>query len=199
MYSYWWSTAVYQWIVPTMPARVPAAIRDSNDFADVLDRPMRVFRREMVAASVELRIHQEQKFLRMGHFAVGPAAQPNLVCLEYPYVQLKFLGEGASVSGKKTELTVAAPCRVNPDDREYLSDVPLPLSEIYRRPAQNQHFRVESSPMGVDMKIENAAGLWPTSWHLDRILFTREPFGEGDVVIPRQELMDRLGEPVILR
>lgn len=200
MYSYWLTNKDHQWVVPYINERSPAAVKDSKDYEKILERPLRVFKREAVAASVMIRTHEGQQSFRMGQFPVSTSKeQANLICLEYPFMKLTFVGEGASLGGRKTELTVSSPCKMDPQGQESLNEVPLPFQELLRRPAQNQEFKFSDD---IDIKVDNMMGDWPRVWQLKSVEFFRDPSSQepiDKIVISQKELLEKLGEPVLIK
>ena len=201
MYSYWLTNRDYKWIVPFFNERAPAAVRESKDFEQFVERPMRVFKRELVASSVMIQTHEGQHSLSMGQFPVTTAKKENLICLEYPYMRVTFSAEVAALGGRKTQVIVAAPCKVNQKNPEMISNIPLPFGDLSRRPAQNQEFRLLDPVTPVDVRIENVFGDWPTLWHLENIEFFRDANHESAerITISSDDLRAQLGEPVSVK
>jgi hypothetical protein len=199
LYSYWLSNRDYEWIVPYMNDRAPAAVRESKDFQQIVEKPMRVFKREAVVSSILIDSHKGEQKISFGQFPVVASKGPNLICLEYPYLHLVLVGEGAAVAGKKTQVTVSAPCQVNPKNRDRVSDIPLPFEEIYRRPAQDQNFIWRGPAVDVNVLIENVYGEWPRLWELESIEFYKDSEGAGDkVVLSKSEFLKLNGEPFLI-
>lgn len=201
MYSYWLSNRNYEWVVPYMDQRAPAAVRESGKFEEVLDKPMRVFKRELVAASIDVRASDGQHGFSMGQFAVKSSGEDNLVCLEYPYMKLTFSGEGAALGGKKMQIVVSAPCNVDAKNKERISTIPLPFSELSRRPAQNQEFRLMDATSPADVRIENVFGDWPRLWQLENVEFFKDPELESEdrITISAEELRTQQGQPLYVK
>lgn len=200
LYSYWLSNRDYEWIVPYMTDRAPAAVRESKEFQEILDKPLRVFKRDVVASSIEVDQHGEKSKLSFGQFSVAASHGPNLVCLEYPYVRLSWVAEGRSVSGKKTRVWVKAPCKIHQKNSERVSDIPLPFEELYRRPAQDQSWPWQESGMDLQVDVENVFGEWPRLWELESIEFFKESDKLEDMItLSKQEIMEASGEPLLVR
>jgi hypothetical protein len=200
LYSYWLSNREYVWIVPYMADRAPAAVRESKEFQDVVEKPMRVFKREAVAASLAIDSYKGQQKLSFGQFPVTASSGPNLICLEYPYLRLVWVAEGRAVSGKKTRLLVSAPCRIHPRNHDRVSDIPLPFEELYRRPAQDQTFQWNKLDLDLEVDAENVYGDWPRLWELESIEFYKDPSGEGEVLtLAKEEFVKSTGAPILVR
>jgi hypothetical protein len=200
MYSYWLSNRDYVWIVPYMADRAPAAVRESKEFQEIVEKPMRVFKREAVASSLAIDKYKGQQKLSFGQFPVAASNGPNLICLEYPYVRLVWVAEGRAVAGKQTRLVVQAPCRIHPQNRDRVSDIPLPFDEIYRRPAQDQTFQWQKMGLDLDVEVENVFGDWPRLWELQSIEFYKDASGEGEVLsLAKEEFLKSTGAPILIR
>lgn len=183
-----------------MADRAPAAVRESKEFQDVVEKPMRVFKREAVAASLAIDNYKGQQKLSFGQFPVTASKGPNLICLEYPYLRLVWVAEGRAVSGKKTRLLVRAPCRIHPLNRDRVSDIPLPFDELYRRPAQDQTFQWHKLDLNLEVDAENVYGDWPRLWELESIEFYKDPSGEGEVLsLAKEEFVKSTGGPILIR
>ncbi len=199
-YSYWMSNRDFEWIVPYMNDRAPAAIRESKDFQQILDKPMRVFKRETIISSISLESHEGKHKISLGQFPVPGSRGLNLVCLEYPYIRLRLVAEGAAVGGRQTQVFVRAPCNMHPRNRDRVSDIPLPFAEIFRRPAQDQQFSWKDLNLEVDVQIENVFGDWPHLWELESIEFYKDPQNEEDVLkLTKQEFLQVNKEPLFIR
>ena len=200
LYSYWLSNRDYEWIVPYMTDRAPAAVRESKEFQEVVEKPMRVFKREAVASSIIVDNKAGDEKLSFGQFPVTAAKGPNLICLEYPYMKLVWVAEGRAVSGKKTRLLINAPCKIHSRNRDRVSDIPLPFEEIYRRPAQDQKFLWQKSDMDLEIDAENVYGDWPRLWELESIEFYKDASGEGEAVsLAKEEIVKSTGGPILIR
>jgi hypothetical protein len=198
LYSYWLSNKDYEWIVPYMNDRAPAAVRDSIDFQKILEKPMRVYKRETVASSISVVQKDGKKYLSMGQFPISGSHGNNLICLEYPYLKLKFVGEGSSVNGKKTVAWLSAPCKINEKNRDFMSDVPLPFGDLQRWPAQDQDVDFSQAGVPVQIKFDQVYGVWPAIWQLESIEFYKD--GAGDkVILDNYEFLQKLGEPVLVK
>lgn len=204
LYSYWLTNKDFQWIVPYMDDRFPAAIRESQNLEDVVEKPMRVFKREVVASSILIRTHEGLKTFSMGQFPVKTqsAQGENLICLEYPYMLLTFSGEGAAINGRKPQVMVSAPCKVDSKNKDYMTNVPLPFGELERRPAENQEYKMDDTDSPVDVRVQNVVGgSWPKSWQLEAVEFHRDPNYQltDKVIITSEELRQQLGEPIYVK
>lgn len=200
LYSYWLSNRDYVWIVPYMADRAPAAVRESKEFQEVVEKPLRIFKREAVASSILIDSHKGKQKLSFGQFPVVANKGPNLICMEYPYLRLVWVAEGRAVSGKKTRLLVNAPCKIHPRNRDRVSDVPLPFDEVYRRPAQDQKFQWSDLGLNIEIDAENVYGDWPRLWELESIEFYKEPTGEGETVsLSKAEIIKATGEPLLVQ
>ncbi len=200
LYSYWLSNREYVWIVPYMADRAPAAVRDSKEFQEVIEKPMRVFKREAVASSLAIDNYKGQQKLSFGQFPVTAGNGPNLVCLEFPYVRLVWSAEGRAVSGNKPRLLILAPCRIHPRNRDRVSDIPLPFDEIYRRPAQAQSFQWDKLGLHLEIEVQHVHGDWPRLWELESIEFYKDPSGEGEILsLAKEEFVKSTGAPILVR
>lgn len=200
LYSYWLSNRDYEWIVPYMNDRAPAAVRESKEFQEVIEKPLRVFKREAVASSIIIDSHKGKQKLSFGQFPVVANKGPNLICLEYPYLRLIWVAEGRSVSGNKPRLLVNAPCKIHPRNRDRVSDIPLPFDEVFRRPAEAQKFQWQNTGMDLEVESENIYGDWPRLWELESIEFYKESSGEGETVsLTKAEFIESTGEPILIR
>jgi len=204
LYSYWLTNKDYQWIVPYLDERQPAAVRDNQDLGDVVEKPMRVFKRDMVASSIVIRTHEGQQSFSMGQFAVKSpqTGNENLVCLEYPYLQLVFSGEGATLGGRKTEVVVTAPCKMDANSKDYLANVPLPFGDLERRPAEDQEFQLSDPDATSNVKVQNViSGNWPSKWQLERVEFHKDASYQlnDKIILTSEELRQQLGEPFFVK
>lgn len=202
MYSYWLSNKDFEWIVPYMGDRAPAAVKDSEEFQKIIEKPMRVFKREAVVSSISIDNRHGRQMFSMGQFPVASAKGPNLICLEYPYVRLNFIADGQAVSGKQPAVKVGAPCQINPKNKDLMSDIPLPFHDLQRWPAQDQHTQyTDPNNMMIDLKFEHMRGTWPNQWLLESVKFSKDPNGESEeqVIINQVEVLNKLGQPVAIQ
>jgi hypothetical protein len=204
LYSYWLTNKDVQWIVPYQDERQPAAVHHDAGVSDVVGKPMRVFKREIVASSILIRAKDDRFSFSMGQFPVKTktAQGENLICLEYPYMLLTFTGEGATIGGRKTQLTVMAPCKVNAKNQDFITSIPLPFGEMERHPAENAEFEISDSDNTSQIKIENViGGNWPKQWQLESVEFHRDPAYKmtDKVIITTDELRQQLGEPIFVK
>ncbi|MBY0316598.1 MAG: hypothetical protein K2Q26_13830 [Bdellovibrionales bacterium] len=197
LYSYWISNKDYQWIVPYMNDRTPAAVRDSGELSTIVEKPLRVFKRESVSHSIRIREKKEKKLtFSMGQFPVNASKGVNLLCLEYPKLRLRFIAEGMSVGGKKPTTTITSPCRVNNENKDYISDIPLPFHESDRLPAQDGEYGEDAHKVHLD--FEEIVGDWPREWILESIEFYKEDMPSDAIVISREEITSKLGSPIVI-
>jgi hypothetical protein len=199
-YSYWLSSKDYEWVVPHVNDRTPASIRGSVDFQNILEKPMRVYKRETVVSSISIGNSEGQSFFSMGQFPVNSNEGTNLVCLEYPYLKLKFVGEGASVNGEKAVAWLSAPCKIDGKNQDFLSNVPLPFGDLERLPAQNQEMAYSMLDIPVRVQFDQIYGSWPILWHLDAVEFYKVDSDSGDkIVLDNYEFLQKLGEPIFVK
>lgn len=200
LYSYYLSNKDFQWIVPYMNDRSPAAVRDSIDFKNIIEKPMRVFKRENVASSIAIQKKDDKKFFAMGQFPVAGINGENLICLEYPIIKLKFSGEGMAVNGKKTQAWLTAPCKVSEKNQDYISEIPLPFGEMSRWSVQNQEVDYSQPNMPVKIKFDQVYTEWPVIWQLDSVEFYRDTSEAGDkVIFSHYDFLKKLGEVVLVK
>ena len=200
LYSYWLSNRDFEWIVPYMNDRAPAAVRESKEFQEIIEKPMRVFKREAIVSSIALESHQGKHTVSLGQFPVQGSKGQNLVCLEYPYIRLRLAAEGASVGGRKTQVIVKAPCQMHQRNRDRVTDIPLPFSEIFRQPAQDLQFSWKELNIEIEVQVENVFGDWPKLWELESIEFYKDPANDQDIyLLSKQEFLKMNGEPFFLR
>jgi hypothetical protein len=199
-YSYWLSSKDYEWVVPHLNDRTPASIRGSTDLQNIFEKPMRVYKRDTVVSSISIGKTEGRAFFSMGQFPVSSTEGTNLVCLEYPYLKLKFVGEGASVNGKKAVAWIKAPCKINEKNKDFLSNIPLPFGDLQRLPAQNQEMNYSMLDLPLRVQFEQIFGVWPNLWQLDAIEFSKDESETSDrIVLDNYEFLQKLGEPVFVK
>jgi hypothetical protein len=184
-----------------MNDRTPAAVRDSQDFKELIDKPLRVFKRDAVAASITLKEKYGKYHITFGQYATNGSKGPNLMCLEYPFIKLKLQGEGVAVGGKKAELYVVVPCRTQNKNSDMVSDIEIPFDELYRKPAQDVQFTYPQQNFSSDIYLKNVFGNWPKQWQLESIHFlhdSSEVFGDSLEKISNDEILKNRGEPVMI-
>jgi hypothetical protein len=200
MYSYWLSNKDFVWIVPHMNERAPAAVRQSDSLQQVIEKPMRVFKKEVVAGSISISQKDGKKYFTMGQFPVPVGEGQNLICVEYPYIKLKFLGDGASVNGKQPTAWINAPCAVSEKNKDFISEIALPFSDLKRWPAQSQEVDFSQPGMPIKVKFEQVLGDWPRLWKLEHVEFHRDQSDSPDrIIFSNYDFMKRLGEPVFVK
>lgn len=200
-YSYWLSNKDFDWVVPYMNDRTPAAVRGSQDFKKFLDKPLRVFKRESVAESIALKAKNGKYHITFGQYATNGSKGPNLMCLEYPFIKLKLQGEGVSVGGKKAELYVVVPCKTHDQNTDMVTDIEIPFDVLYRKPAQDVQFTYPQQNFSSDIYLKNVFGNWPKQWQLESIHFlhdSSEVFGDSLEKISNDEILKNRGEPVMI-
>lgn len=200
LYSYWYSNKDYVWIVPYMNDRTPAAVKESSLWKDLVEKPMRVFKRDSAAYSIRIRENKTKKLvLTMGQFPVNGSKGINLLCLEYPMIRLKFIADGMSVNGQKPTTTVLSGCRLSSQSSDYISDIPLPFHETDRFPADTRTADYGDDGSQVQLQFENIVGDWPREWVLDSIEFYKDeaPLNES-VRITQSEILQKLGSPIVV-
>lgn len=181
-----------------MEDRTPAAVRQSPEYSALINKPLRVFKREAVAESIHLKAKDGSYHVAFGQYAIDGAKGPNLMCIEYPFIKLKLEGEGVSVSGKKAEIFIVVPCKTNVKNTDMISDIEIPLEDLYRRPAQEGHFQSNES---TDIYLRNIFGSWPKEWQLESIQFLRDKNDidiNSEEQISNKEILKKRGEPLMM-
>lgn len=199
-YSYWFSNKDYEWIVPQMNDRTPAAVRESLEWKEILEKPMRVFKRESALSSIRIIERKEKQLVfSMGQFSVMAPKGLNLLCIEYPKMRLKFIAEGVAVNGKSPTAIISAPCRVNSESKDYISDIPLPFHDTERFPAQIKEIEYGDDGHKVHIRTEAIVGDWPREWVLDSVQFYKddEKNSQG-LLITQNEINAKLGGPLVV-
>ena len=200
-YSYWLSGKDYEWIVPHISDRSPAAVRTSDNFKEIIEKPLRVYKRESVIDSIQVSYKNGKSFFSMGQFSVPTTNQQtnqaNLVCLEYPVLRLKFLGEGTTVNGRKPSAVINTVCAIQDKNHDDVKQVPLPFSDLQRLPAQNQRLDYSQPNFPVQIEFEDIQGDWPTLWHLESVEFLKDSSPEaGKVIFSNNDILQKLAEPI---
>lgn len=202
LYSYWLSNRNFDWVVPYVDERAPAAIRDSQDFKAIVGKPLRVFKREAVADSIDIKSKDGKYQITFGQFATnGGTKGPNLMCIEYPFIKLKLQAEGSSVGGKKTEMFVVVPCRTHSQNTDLVESIELPFDEIYRKPAQDTQFSHPQGNRSSEIYLKNVFGSWPKQWQLDSIQFLRDTNdidSNSPEQISKEEIFKKNRGPVLI-
>lgn len=201
-YSYWLSNKDYEWVVPYMEERTPAAVRESSDYKSLLEKPMRVFKRESVANSIEVKSKNGKHHVSFGQFATQGGKGPNLMCIEYPFVKLKLQGEGIAVGGKKPELFIVAPCKSHSKNTEMINDIEVPFEELYRQPAQDMQFSHKQQNFSSEIYLKNVFGNWPKQWQVESIQFLRDTndiHSDTQEKISNEEILKERGEPLFIQ
>jgi hypothetical protein len=202
VYSYWLSNKDFEWVVPYTEERSPAAVRESADFKEIIDKPLRVFKREALASSIEIISKDGKHHFSIGHYAVQGNKGPNFMCLEYPFIKLRLQGEGIAVSGKKAELVIVAPCRTGAKNKDMISPIEIPFDEMYRKPAQDQQFQFQQEKFTTEVHLKNVFGNWPKQWQLESIHFLRDTNDletESSEKIDQKEIFSKNQEPLLIR
>ncbi|MCB9073838.1 MAG: hypothetical protein H6623_09465 [Bdellovibrionaceae bacterium] len=200
-YSYWLSNKDYEWVVPYMSERAPAAVRDSH-MSDLVDKPLRVFKREAVASSIDILNKDGQYKFTMGQFAVMGNKGANLMCIEYPFIKLSMQGEGVVVAGKKAKLFVIAPCRLQSRNQDVIRSIPIPFEQLYRQPAQDQDIEYTQDGMTGHAYLKDVNGNLPKQWQLESVQFLRDTndyLMDSPESIGEREIFMKKGEPVLVR
>lgn len=202
LYSYWQTTKDFVWIVPYMEDRLPAAIRDSQNYKELIDKPLRVFKREAIASSISLKPEGHRFFVSFGHFPVQGSKGPNFLCFEYPFVKLKLRGEGMAVAGKQTQLLVVAPCRHQSERSDFISDIEIPFDDMFRRPAQDVQWVHEQGKFSSEIHLINVLSAWPEQWQLESIQFLRDKndiHTDAETSISGDEIFKNRGGPLLIQ
>ena len=182
-----------------MHDRTPAAVKESEIFKQIIEKPMRVFKREAVAKSIKIRSNNHFTYFAMGQFSVDSSEGKNLICIEYPYVRLKFLAAGISVGGKKNTAWVSGPCSIDKSKSDYITSIPLPFDQRSRWPAQDQDAKYSPKGNNTEVKFESILGDWPELWHLEQVEFMSAPGDSSDaIVLSKSELLRALGRGIFI-
>lgn len=200
-YSYWLSNKDFDWVVPYVDERAPAAVRDSSELKAIVGKPMRIFKRDAVAGSIEVKSKSGKYHVTFGQFATNGEKGPNWMCIEYPFIKLKLQGEGVAVGGKKADLFVVVPCKVHDKNPDMVSDIEVPFEELYRKPAQDVHFSHNQGNVSSEIYLRNVFGNWPKQWQLESIQFLRDTndvWLDSPEQISNQEILKQRGEPVLI-
>jgi len=202
LYSYWQTTKDYVWIVPYMEERLPAAVRESQDYKQLVDRPLRAFKRDVVADSISLKPDGKHFLVTFGHFSVAGSKGPNFLCFEYPFIKLQLRGVGMAIAGKQTRLEVVAPCRHQTETPELITDIEVPFADIYRRPAQDASWTHQQDQFESQISTKDVVGEWPQQWQLESIQFlkdTNDHFVDTDLTITSDEIFKKRGGPLLIQ
>lgn len=200
LYSYWLSNKDYEWVIPQASNRSPAAVRDSDSVKKILEKPLRVYKQDMVLNSIGILDKNGKKYFNMGQFAVQGHAQANIVCLEYPFLKLKFLGEGQTVNGRKPSAVVSTLCAVHEKHQEDIKDVPLPFGDLQRLPAQDQRLDYSQVDFPVNVQFEDMYGNWPEFWQLESIEFLKDNSPESEKIrFTNSDFLKKRRAPVLIK
>ncbi|MCC6137209.1 MAG: hypothetical protein IT287_01135 [Bdellovibrionaceae bacterium] len=200
-YSYWLSNKDFEWVVPYMEERTPAAVRESPDYKSLIDKPLRVFKRDAIAGSIDVRSKDKKYHVSFGQFATKGNKGPNLMCIEYPFIKLKLQGEGVAVGGKKAELFVIVPCKTHAKNTDMVNDIEIPFEELYRKPAQDVQFTYQQQNYSSEIYLKNVFGNWPKQWQVESIHFLRDTNdiqSDANEKISNEEILKERGEPILI-
>lgn len=198
-YSYWFSQNDEVWIVPHVSDRTPAAVKDTEEFKKLIETPIKVFKREAATKTIKIGKKESYTYFAMKQFAVDSKKGKNLICIEYPYLRLKFLAEGISVGDQKPVAWVSAPCMIDQSQQTELTYIPLPFGKLERLPAEDHEREFQPNGVKVNLKFEAIINDWPSLWQLQQIEFMREPGSDFDsLIIGNEEIIKALGHPVLV-
>lgn len=201
LYSYWLSNKDFEWVVPYIEERTPAAVRESPDYKALIDKPLRVFKRDAIASSIDVKSKDGKFQVSFGQFATAGNKGPNLMCIEYPFIKLKLLGEGVSVGGQKAELFVIVPCKTKLKNTDMVQDIEIPFDELYRKPAQDVQFTYQQQNFSSEVYLKNVFGNFPKQWQLESIHFLRDTNdiqSDSNEKISNDEILKERGEPILI-
>lgn len=200
-YSYWWTNRDFDWVVPYVDERAPAAVRESPDYKAIVGKPLRIFKREAVAESIDVQSHQGKHHISFGQFATTGNKGPNLMCIEYPFVKVSLQGEGMAVAGKQPKMFIVVPCKIDANNTDRVTDIEIPFEEIYRKPAQDVQFSYPQKQFSSEIYLRNVFGSWPQQWQVESIQFLRDT-NDIDIEAPEQisntEILKHRGEPLLI-
>lgn len=201
LYSYWLSNKDFDWVVPYVDERAPAAVRESSEFKAMIGKPMRIFKREAIAESIEVKSKAGKYHVTFGQYATVGEKGPNWMCIEYPFIKLKLQGEGVAVGGKKAELFVVVPCKPHEKNTDMVTDIEVPFEELYRKPAQDVQFTFPQEKFSSEIYLRNVFGNWPKEWQLESIQFLRDTndvWTDSQEQISNKEILKERGEPILI-
>lgn len=200
LYSYWLSNKDYEWVIPQASHRSPAAVRDSDSVKQILEKPLRVYKQDMVLGSIDILDKNGKKYFNMGQFAVQGQTQANIVCLEYPFLRLKFLGEGQTVNGRKPSAVVDTLCAVHEKNHEEIKEVPLPFGDLQKIPAQDQKLDYSQADLPVNVQFGDMYGHWPEFWQLESIEFLKDSSQESEKIrFTNSEFLQKRRAPILIK
>lgn len=200
-YSYWLNNRDFDWVVPYLDERAPAAVRESSEYKVLVGKPLRIFKREAVAESIDVQSHEGKHHITFGQFATSGNKGPNLMCLEYPFIKLSFQGEGMAVAGKQPQMFIVVPCKTDAKNTDMIHKIEIPFSEIYRKPAQDMQFTFPQSKSNSEVYLRNVFGSWPKQWQVESIQFLRDTNdinAEAAEEISNTEIIKNRGEPLLI-
>lgn len=200
-YSYWLNNRDFDWIVPYVDERAPAAVRDSEDYKVLMGKPLRIFKREAVAGSIDVQSHQGKHHITFGQFATTGSKGPNLMCIEYPFIKVSLQGEGMAVAGKQPQMFIIVPCKTDSKNTDMVTSIEIPFSEVYRNPAQDMQFSFPQKQSSSEIYLRNVFGSWPKQWQVESIQFLRDTNdinAEALEQISNTEILKNRGEPLLI-
>ncbi len=187
--------------MPYLDERAPAAVRESADYKALIGKPLRIFKRDAVAESIDVQSHQGKHHISFGQFATDGTKGPNLMCIEYPFIKVALQGEGMAVAGKQPQMFIVVPCKTDARNSDMVSQIELPFAELYRKPAQEGQYSIPQNNSSAEIYLRNVFGTWPKQWQVESIQFLRDT-NDIDAQAPEEisnsEILKNRGEPILI-
>lgn len=164
----------YVYITVDSKERLPAAIRDSEIFHNLTQKPIRVPIEEEFLKTMKVVNTPSVAALELNQFATANSeGEMTLACLVFNKVELLFEAEGQATAGQKPSLKVTSPCQISGQNVNQVRTVIIPTQEIKNRKAQNGTFQFDSLP-GVNFEARSINTEWPKIWVLQSVTFSSE-------------------------
>ena len=90
------------------------------------------------------------------------------ICQSYSEIHIEFHGDGVSVAGEPTKMTIEVPCKPGQDPAE-IAAIALPIQEILRQKPRDAVFKFSNFPGSYS--FSRVADQWPTVWILKTVEF----------------------------